>query len=238
MESFISYVYQLLCRRLYGCSWSQQLTPYDEHSSLPTSSAFGALFVWSRCRPMPKDAAAPFLRWAGSKRKLLPHLAPYWGSSYTRYVEPFMGSASLFYAANPSAAILSDINHELVNAFVSVRDHPRAVHNRLIIIPKGKRSYKKLRKLDLASLDPLDRAARFIFLNRYCFNGIYRTNNNGTFNVPYAQAGTGNLPTWDVFWAAARPLTDETVKVCAYDSSESAFLQAKQATIELTLRTI
>ena len=174
---------------------------------------------------MPKDAVAPFLRWAGSKRKLLPRLAPYWGNSYTRYVEPFMGSASLFFATNPSAAILSDINQELVNAFVSVRDHPRAVHNRLISIPKGKRSYKKLRKLDLASLDPLDRAARFIFLNRYCFNGIYRTNINGVFNVPYAPSRTGSLPTWDVFWAAARPLKSAEIVCDDFQSVVNSYVR-------------
>lgn len=162
---------------------------------------------------MPKDRVVPFLRWAGSKRKLLPRLAPYWGNSYTRYIEPFMGSASLFFAANPSAAILSDINHELVNTFISVRDHPRAVYNRLVIIPKGKRSYKKLRKIDLASLDPLDRAARFIFLNRYCFNGIYRTNRKGVFNVPYSSSRTGDLPAWDIFLAAARLLKSADI-VC------------------------
>jgi len=162
---------------------------------------------------MPKDSVAPFLRWAGSKKKLLPRLAPYLESTYTRYIEPFMGSASLFFATNPSAAILSDINQELVNTFVSVRDHPRAVYNRLNIIPKGKRSYKKLRKIDLASLDALERAARFIFLNRYCFNGIYRTNNSGVFNVPYSSSRTGGLPTRDAFLAAARLLKSADI-VC------------------------
>lgn len=163
---------------------------------------------------MPKGTVIPFLRWAGSKRKLLPRLAPYWGGSYTRYIEPFMGSASFFYAAAPASAILSDINQDLVSTFVSVRDHPRAVYNRLLDIPKGKRSYKKLRKLNPTSLDSLDRAARFIFLNRFCFNGIYRTNSKGIFNVPYAPSGTGDIPTWDVFLAAARPLQSALI-VCA-----------------------
>lgn len=155
---------------------------------------------------MPRDRVVPFLRWAGSKRKLLPRLTPYWGSGHTRYIEPFMGSAAFFYAMTPTSAILSDINQDLVSTFVSVRDHPRAVYNRLLDIPKGKRSYIRLRKLNPNSLDSLDRAARFIFLNRFCFNGIYRTNTTGAFNVPYSPSGTGKLPTWDTFLAAARPL--------------------------------
>lgn len=175
---------------------------------------------------MPKDAVVPFLRWAGSKRKLLPRLSPYWGAGYTRYIEPFMGSAAFFYAANPSSAILSDINEDLVSTFVSVRDHPRAVYNRLRDIPRGKRSYNRLRKQDPTRLNPLDRAARFIFLNRFCFNGIYRTNTKGAFNVPYAKSGTGDIPTWDVFWAAAQPLQSAII-VCA-DFEEVVLAHARE----------
>lgn len=155
---------------------------------------------------MVKDAVVPFLRWAGSKRKMLPRLIPYWGNGYSRYIEPFMGSASLFYATKPSAAVLSDINQELVSTFIEVRDHPRAVYTRLLKIPKGKRSYKKLRATSPKELLSLDRAARFIFLNRYCFNGIYRTNKSGAFNVPYAHSGTGGIPNWEQFIASARCL--------------------------------
>jgi len=125
-----------------------------------------------------------------------------------------MGSASLFYAADPPKAILSDINHELVGTFVAVRDHPRAVYNRLLNIPKGKRSYKELRSLNPDGLDSIDRAARFIFLNRYCFNGIYRTNIKGAFNVPYSPSRTGTIPTWDSFLSAARSLGSATI-LCA-----------------------
>jgi DNA adenine methylase len=161
-----------------------------------------------------KDAITPFLRWAGSKRKLLPRLTPYWGGGYARYIEPFMGSAALFYAAMPSAAVLSDINQELVSTFVAVRDHPRAVYNRLLKIPKGKRSYKKLRGTNLEVLNACDRAARFIFLNRYCFNGIYRTNSKGIFNVPYAASRTGRIPDWEHFSAAAERLQSAAI-ICA-----------------------
>ena len=164
--------------------------------------------------PTPKDGVVPFLRWAGSKRKLLSRLAPYWGNGHTRYIEPFMGSAAFFYAVNPSLAILSDINADLVSTFVSVRDDPRAVYNRLLDIPRGKRSYNRLRKQVPTCLDPLDRAARFIFLNRFCFNGIYRTNAKGAFNVPYAKSKTGDIPPWDTFLAAAQPLQSAVI-VCA-----------------------
>lgn len=137
----------------------------------------------------------PFLRWAGSKRKQLPVLSRYWNESFTRYVEPFMGSACLFFKLRPENAILSDINQDLVRTFVTVRDHPIAVSNRLRKIPLGKTSFYRIRKIRMGDLSAEDAAAHFIFLNRYCFNGLYRTNNEGQFNVPYGASKTGPLPT-------------------------------------------
>lgn len=128
--------------------------------------------------------AQPFLRWAGSKRKQLPILSRFWNAGFSRYVEPFMGSACLFFELQPKNAMLADINSDLIRTFLAVRDHPQAVANRLAKIPLGKRSYYFIRKQKLSDLDGVDAAARFIFLNRFCFNGLYRTNEAGRFNVP------------------------------------------------------
>lgn len=143
------------------------------------------------------QANKPFLRWAGSKRKLVPKLIEYWDDSYNRYVEPFMGSACLFFAISPKKALLNDINHDLIGAYQSIKDNPILVHKRLQKIRSGKRSYYALREMDPNQLDQFDAAARFIYLNRFCFNGLYRTNEAGKFNVPYAPEGTGSLPTKD-----------------------------------------
>ena len=106
-----------------------------------------------------------------------------------------MGSACLFFALKPQKAMLADINGDLVRTFREVRDHPRAVANRLARIPLGKRSYYAHRRKRLPELETTDAAAHFIFLNRFCFNGLYRTNDEGLFNVPYGSSGTGRLPT-------------------------------------------
>src|SRR5260370_35590489 len=79
----------------------------------------------------PLRNSAPFLRWAGSKRKLLPKLMPDWGTGYKRYIEPFAGSGALFFALQPDDAVLSDINVELIEALESVRDAPKEIHRRL-----------------------------------------------------------------------------------------------------------
>ncbi len=148
-----------------------------------------------------------FLRWAGSKRRLIPKLRVYWNSGLTRYIEPFVGSAALFFAIEPDNAILSDINSDLVETLCAVRDHPRAVCNRLQRMPQGKDSYYRIREEDVSKWSPLDRAARFIYLNRFCFNGLYRTNNSGKFNVPYAASKTGQLPSQEVLYKAAKILS-------------------------------
>jgi len=138
--------------------------------------------------------AQAFLRWAGSKRRLLQQLIPFWNSEYTRYVEPFAGSACLFFALAPPNAWLSDINQDLISTYIAVRDCPKQVSDALSSIRFGKDSYNSLRRMDPSVLSQEERAARFIFLNRFCFNGLYRTNLMGQFNVPYSPAKTGLLP--------------------------------------------
>ena len=126
----------------------------------------------------------PFLRWAGSKRQLLPKLAEYWRPSFRRYVEPFMGSACFFFYLRPEHSLLTDINGDLVEAFTVVRDFPDSVYKRLMEFPLGEEGYYKVRGMNQRKLTPVDRGARFIYLNRFCFNGLYRTNKEGKFNVP------------------------------------------------------
>jgi DNA adenine methylase len=154
----------------------------------------------------PGAVCSPFLRWAGSKRRLLHKLTPYWPSSSTRYVEPFAGSAALFFAIQPKAALLSDINGELVKSLATVRNHPREVYAALLRIPRGSRSFYRIRKKPPASFEAVERAARFIYLNRFCFNGLYRTNGRGEFNVPFASARTGDFPSLENFLRSASML--------------------------------
>jgi DNA adenine methylase len=122
-----------------------------------------------------------------------------------------MGSACLFFELRPDEAVLTDINGDLIRTFVAVLDHPQAVSNRLGKIPLGKRSYYSIRKQRLADLGDADAAARFIFLNRFCFNGLYRTNQTGGFNVPYGSSGTGRLPTAAELWSVASALRNSTI---------------------------
>lgn len=139
--------------------------------------------------------ADPFLRWAGSKRRLLDRLADYWTGAKARYVEPFAGSACLFFRLEPQSALLGDINKELIDTYRIVRSRPFALHRRLRSWENTSERYYELRAIKPWTLNRTDRAARFIYLNRFCFNGIYRTSRSGQFNVPYGGAKSGAIPT-------------------------------------------
>jgi DNA adenine methylase len=156
---------------------------------------------------VPSNDCPPFLRWAGSKRKLLPKLRSFWTKDHKRYVEPFAGSACLFFALNPQKAIIGDLNPELIATYIEVKYRLAAVMTELAkLAPWDKEEYLRLRSLDISSLKPQARAARFIYLNRFCFNGIYRTNLKGQFNVPYSGDGCGALPEQEAFRLCSRRL--------------------------------
>jgi DNA adenine methylase len=141
----------------------------------------------------------PLLRWAGSKRKLIPQLSEYWIDPQRRYIEPFAGSATVFFALQPATALLSDINPELVAFMTEVQTNAKAVYSEAIKIPPNSESYYAIRSLPSNKLSSVKRAARFYYLNRFCFNGIYRTNEKGMFNVPYSGSRTGTFPKLEEF---------------------------------------
>lgn len=147
-----------------------------------------------------------FLRWAGSKRQLLPHLSQFWQPGFERYVEPFAGSASLFFKLEPKSALIADKNSELIEVYQVLRDWPEELYTDLMSLPRGKETYYKLRNQNPLELSSFRRVVRFIYLNRFCFNGIYRTNKKGQFNVPYAPAATGEIPAIEQFSACAKLL--------------------------------
>lgn len=139
----------------------------------------------------------PIIRWAGSKRKLLPKLLSYIPPDIETYVEPFCGSASLFFELTPKKAILNDINSELINAYITLKKSID-IFDKLNTMPKSKEEYYYWRMLKVEELTKEERAIRFFYLNRFCFNGVYRTNKNGQFNVPFGTR-TGDFPKKEIF---------------------------------------
>lgn len=126
----------------------------------------------------------PFLNWAGGKRWLAGNYAEYFYNIDERFIEPFVGSGAIFFARKPQNAILSDSNERLIETYKAIRDDYANVLRHLKIHDANhcKEYYYLLRKRNCTK--PYTRAAQFIYLNRTCFNGLYRVNQNGIFNVP------------------------------------------------------
>lgn len=169
--------------------------------------------------------AKPFLRWAGSKKKLLPKLLEYTNIDFDSYYEPFMGSATLFFALEVKKGTLSDTNEELVRTYNTLKACPSRIHSILLEIENSSENYYQLRGKDPKILNDEERAARFIFLNRYCFNGIYRTNKDGQFNVPYSNNKTGKLPNLNELNSVAQKL--KTVSIVYSDFEEIIYKNVK-----------
>jgi len=148
---------------------------------------------------------ASFLRWAGSKRQQVPFLRTLLPSTVRRYVEPFAGSASLFFVLDPPQAVLGDLNAELIATFRAVALKPQRVHDHLAALPCGRDSYYEVRD-KWKPHGQYSRAARFIYLNRFCFNGLYRTNGSGAFNVPYGRPKNDNIPSKEQLVACSKSL--------------------------------
>ncbi|WP_018751739.1 DNA adenine methylase [Paenibacillus sanguinis] len=125
----------------------------------------------------------PMLKWAGGKRRILKHLLPIIPKNYKKYYEPFFGGGALFFATQPQNAILSDTNQELIECYQFVKDSPQEVIDKLRYMENSKDNYFKVRN-NLPE-NGLERAARIIFLTTLSFNGLYRLNLKGEFNVPY-----------------------------------------------------
>ena len=143
-----------------------------------------------------RSSCRPFLKWAGGKTQLLPHLIHRIPNSFNRYIEPFIGGGALFFALQPKVALIADCNQELINCYQVVRTDVEALIEELKVYRYDKEMYYAVRELDrrpdFGELSRVKRAARLIYLNKTCFNGLYRVNSKGYFNVPF---GTYTDPT-------------------------------------------
>lgn len=130
--------------------------------------------------------AAPIVKWAGGKGSLLPQLAAYTPAphQYNRYFEPFLGGGAMFFALQPEQSYLYDVNAELIEVYQVVRDHVDDLIAALSYHRNESDYFYAVRSQRPAELTKIERAARFIFLNKTCYNGLYRVNRQGQFNVP------------------------------------------------------
>ncbi|WP_309338644.1 Dam family site-specific DNA-(adenine-N6)-methyltransferase [Stenotrophomonas sp.] len=156
------------------------------------------LHEWAGGTSARKEAlvtCTPFLKWAGGKRWLSP-LAPVLREfAPRRYFEPFLGSGAMYFALQPSRAVLSDANASLIETYVSIRDDWQSVWRHLTAHDRQHCDEYYYRVREMVPRTAATRAAQFIYLNRTCWNGLYRVNRSGRFNVPVGSKSRALLDT-------------------------------------------
>lgn len=143
---------------------------------------------------MSNSSIAPFVKWAGGKRQLIPQIRERMPEQFNNYYEPFVGGGAVIFELLPENAVINDINRALINAYQMICDHPQEFLQEIKKLDAemwedGKEYYYSLRehyndKLMKGEFD-VELAALFVFINKHCFNGLYRVNGKGLFNVPY-----------------------------------------------------
>jgi len=165
----------------------------------------------------------PFIKWVGGKRGLLPQLLEKFPKEFENYYEPFLGGGAVFFELYSQGLLqdkkvyLSDINSELINTYKAVQKNPYELIKQLEEYSKkhSKEFYYQVRELDrqddFKNLSNLERATRFIYLNKTCFNGLYRVNKKGYFNTPVGSYKNPNIADKEVIFNASEALKNVTI---------------------------
>lgn len=160
----------------------------------------------------------PFLKWAGGKSQLIPQYTPFFPKKYGAYFEPFLGGGAIFFHLRPTPATLIDINPELVNVYRCVRD---AVEPLIELLQTHRDRHCQDYYYQMRAWAPdssLERAARLIYLNKTCFNGLYRENSKGRFNVPMGRYKNPGIFDAEVLLAAAAALRGVTIQLASFEA--------------------
>ena len=157
--------------------------------------------------------AKPFLKWAGGKNRLFKHLKKFIPIKYNCYFEPFVGGGAVFFNLNPINSVINDLNNELINVYKIVKEEPKNLMKELDEL-QGKVNDKEFYYECRAKLPKtnLKKAARTIFLNKTGFNGMYRVNSKGEFNIPFGDMKNAKLYDRDNLLACSKTLDNALIQ--------------------------
>lgn len=163
----------------------------------------------------------PVLKWVGGKRQLLPELRCRLPKQFTTYYEPFIGGGALFFDKQPSKAILNDYNGELINVYCQIRDALELLIEELKRLRNTQEDYYRIRQMDrdgsLENMSLVEKAARIIYLNKTCYNGLFRVNSHGEFNSPFGFYKNPNIVNEPVLRAVSTYLSNHDLKFSCGD---------------------
>lgn len=175
-------------------------------------------------------AAKPFVKWVGGKRSIIKELASRLPENYDKYYELFIGGGALFFHTQPTQSYISDVNHHLINAYKVVKNYPNELIKELKKHQKAhdKIHYNKLRtKLSVSSKtmnqlsekQSIKLAGIFIYINKTCFNGLYRVNQNGGFNVPMGNYKNPNILDKENILNVSKVLQNTTIQQHSFNET-------------------
>jgi len=169
---------------------------------------------------------APFLKWVGGKRQIISSIVVHLPKNIKEYsyVEPFIGGGAVFFYLQSKNAVINDLNKELINVYEVIKNN---LDELIIDLKKHKNEsdyFYKIRALDRNSdfenLNPIQRASRIIYLNKTCFNGLYRVNNAGEFNAPFGRYKNPNIVNEPTLKAVHKYLKSNNIQIFNKDYSE------------------
>ena len=171
----------------------------------------------------------PYLKWAGGKRQLLPEIGKHIPKSYNTYYEPFVGAGAVLFDLRPEKAVINDVNSELVNTYKVIKsiDGVRALIELLKFHKENnsKEYFYKVRdedrQEDYQDKSPVEKAARLIYLNKTCFNGLFRVNSQGQFNVPFGNYKNPNIVNEFVLKTVHNYLNSTEIEILNIDFKEA-----------------
>lgn len=170
-------------------------------------------------------STAPFVKWVGGKRQLLPAIQKHLPANILTYFEPFVGGGAVFLNLLQKKATINDSNEELINVYRTVKNDVEALVEDLRKHKNESDYFYEIRALDRVEnykdLSPVLRASRLLFLNKTCFNGLYRVNNSGEFNAPFGRYKNPNIVNEDTLRAVSRYLNENKIEICCGDYEKS-----------------
>ncbi len=164
----------------------------------------------------------PFVKWVGGKRQLLTEIEQHIPSQVSKYYEPFIGGGALFFHLQPKNAIINDINEELINLYKIIKEYPEELIEELITHKNEEEYFYKIRGIDrekakYSVLSNIQRASRIIFLNKTCYNGLFRVNNSGEFNSPFGRYKNPNITNNITIKAVSNYLNNNKIQIVNTD---------------------
>ena len=171
---------------------------------------------------MSQERLAPIVKWVGGKRQLLDEIIPLLPEKFTTYCEPFLGGGAVFFAVQPANAVVNDLNADLIAVYETVRDDVETLIASLKQHKNTEAYFYQIRDLDrnpeqYQAMSKIEKASRLLYLNKTCFNGLFRVNKSGKFNTSYGRYKNPDIVNEAGLRAASKFLNESKIEFCSGD---------------------